>query len=210
MTLLSYTGHKQVLLVRSHRYFSFQFCTEVPEGLKENDELEWNFPLTEVTTDYLNSSSSIRDHRARIVTVRFKLGCLGLDRRSRDKFLRLVEDRYDEETDEVRITSDRLPYRRQNREYCEYLIRVLYHEATKKEEWEESGYLESDASEYRITEQEMAGTGSTEEGKAYLKSMTKVLNEGDSPENVQEYKDSVATMLSLKDELPVIPDDVKN
>ena len=48
-----------------------------------------------------------------------------LDAHARDKFLRLVgEERYDYTTDLVTITSDRLPYRKQNRDYCEYLIKV--------------------------------------------------------------------------------------
>ena len=50
-----------------------------------------------------------------------------LDAHARDKFLRLVgEERYDYTTDLVTITSDRLPYRKQNRDYCEYLIKVRY------------------------------------------------------------------------------------
>jgi hypothetical protein len=45
------------------------------------------------TSDYLNSSSSLRDRRARIVVVQFRLGSLQLDQHARDKFIRLLGDR---------------------------------------------------------------------------------------------------------------------
>ena len=79
----------------------------------ENQELlEAHFPLKEITSDYLNSSSSLRDFRARVVTIQFKLSSLFLDPISQDKFLRLIgEERYDIETDTVSITVDRCPYR---------------------------------------------------------------------------------------------------
>ena len=70
--------------------------------LEDVDVLEENYPLTELTSDYLNSSSSIRDFRSRVATIQFKLSTLFLDHTSRDKFLRLIgAERYDEETDLV-------------------------------------------------------------------------------------------------------------
>ena len=73
------------------------------------------------------SSSSIRDNRSRIVSLQFRLSGLRLSARARDKFLRLVgeSERYDYTTDIVTISSDRLPHRKQNRQYCEYLIKVI-------------------------------------------------------------------------------------
>merc|ERR1712029_375686 len=82
-------------------------------------------------------SSSIRDNRSRIVTLQFRLAELRLDGHARDKFLRLAgEQRYDFTTDLVTISSDRLPHRKQNRQYCEYLIKALYFESNKVEDWE--------------------------------------------------------------------------
>ena len=46
-----------------------------------------------MTSDYLNSDSSIRDRRSRIVVYKFKLSSLSLDEHARDKFIRLLRDR---------------------------------------------------------------------------------------------------------------------
>ena len=81
-------------------------------GLENEKDLDTHFPLEEITSDYLNASSSIRDARSRIVTLKFKLSSLKLDYKAQDKFLRLVgTERYSPDTDIVTITSDRCPYR---------------------------------------------------------------------------------------------------
>ena len=81
-------------------------------GLEKDKDLDIHFPLEEITSDYLNASSSIRDARSRIVTLKFKLSSLKLDYKAQDKFLRLIgKDRYSPDTDTVTITSDRCPYR---------------------------------------------------------------------------------------------------
>jgi hypothetical protein len=46
-----------------------------------------------ITSDYLNSSSSLRDRRARIVVLQFRLASLDLDQHARDKFIRLLGER---------------------------------------------------------------------------------------------------------------------
>ncbi len=46
-----------------------------------------------ITSDYLNSSSSLRDRRARIVVLQFRLASLDLDQHARDKFIRLLRER---------------------------------------------------------------------------------------------------------------------
>ena len=80
--------------------------------LDTEQKIESHFPISEATTDYLNASSNIRDNRARIVTVTFRVASLFLDAASRDKFLRLVgETRYNVVDDNVTLSSDRLPYR---------------------------------------------------------------------------------------------------
>ena len=59
-----------------------EFCTPWPEGLETDEDCHKHFPLEIVTADYCFSSPSIRDSRARTVTVKvclpFKsLRCLG-------------------------------------------------------------------------------------------------------------------------------------
>merc|ERR1712210_218965 len=46
-----------------------KFCTPWPKGLETDEDVEKHFPLTVVTSDHLHSSSSVRDRRARIVTL---------------------------------------------------------------------------------------------------------------------------------------------
>ncbi|CAB0005652.1 unnamed protein product [Nesidiocoris tenuis] len=67
-----------------------------------------------------------------------KLGCncaaaihsdLKLDQHAKDKFLRLVGERYDEKTDTVTIVTDKCPRRKQNYDYAIYLLTALYHES---------------------------------------------------------------------------------
>jgi len=178
-----------------------QFCTQFPQELLDDNELELNLPLTEITSDYLNASSSIRDNRSRIVTLQFRLAELRLDGHARDKFLRLAgEQRYDFTTDLVTLTSDRLPHRKQNREYCEYLIKALYFESNKVEDWE-SEREEIDDQQFRIAESAEAELKPDE--LAYLKSLQTLLNQGEDPRTIESYKSSVQKMLGLTNEIPV-------
>ena len=99
--------------------FLYKDCTSIYKfvfhfslGLDSDNDLDTYFPLEEITSDYLNASSSIRDARSRIVTLKFKLSSLKLDYKAQDKFLRLIgTERYSPDTDIVTITSDRCPYR---------------------------------------------------------------------------------------------------
>lgn len=106
-----------------------QFCTPWPEGLETDEKCEKAFPVEIITSDYCYSSPTIREPLARIVTFRLKLSTLTLDTHAKDKLLRLVGKRYDPETDLLTITSDRCPTRKQNLEYCEYLLTALFHES---------------------------------------------------------------------------------
>jgi len=179
-----------------------QFCTEFPPELLDNDEMELNLPLTEITSDYLNASSSIRDNRSRIVTLQFRLAELRLDAHARDKFLRLVgEERYDYTTDLVTLTSDRLPQKKQNREYCEYLIKALYFESNKVEEWE-SEREEVDDHLFKIPEGEAAAELRPEEMET-LKALQALFNQGEDPRTVEGYKAAVQKMLGLTNDIPV-------
>ncbi len=44
-----------------------KFCTDWPEG-----DVEKEFPATGTTSAYLNASSSIRDHRARVFSIKVR------------------------------------------------------------------------------------------------------------------------------------------
>ena len=80
-------------VVSTHCAAISKFCTEWPKGLETEEDIEKHFPITVTSSDYLNSSSSIRDRRARIVQVKLKVDSLDLDKHARDKFIRLVGDR---------------------------------------------------------------------------------------------------------------------
>ena len=47
-----------------------EFCTPWPGGLKDPKEIDKHYPIEVMTSDYCHSSPSIRDPRARIVTLR--------------------------------------------------------------------------------------------------------------------------------------------
>lgn len=113
-----------------------QFCTEWPKLLNSEDAIEKHYPVEVITSDYCHASPTIRNPLARIVTLRIKLSTLNLDKHSKDKFLRLVGDRYNKETDLVTITADRCPVRTQNQDYVNYLLTACFHEAWNLEEWE--------------------------------------------------------------------------
>lgn len=201
--------------IKKHCEAIKKFCTKWPEGnenfcfdskhvqsdqtflseLNDVDTLNGHFPLVESTSDYLNSSSNIRDYRSRVVSLEFQLSSLFLDAASREKFLKLVgPDRYNEETDCVTITADRCPYRKQNREYCEYLVKALYYESRNREDWEADASV-LDNLQYSI--QEGQGENELEEKLAI------VLNRGENPVHLEEYKNAALKEFKLKNELPM-------
>jgi len=170
-----------------------KFCTAWPKELDDVDVLEAHYPVTELSSDYLNASSSIRDFRARVTTIQFKLSTLFLDYTSRDKFLRLIgPEKYDEETDLVTITADRCPYRKQNSDYCDYLLKALYYESRNREPWE-SEQLDFDQIEYEIKNEE----------DDVEKKLAVLLNEGENSKTLDDYKTSMLQKLNLKNEIPL-------
>lgn len=106
-----------------------QFCTPWPRGLETDEKCEEHFPLEIATSNYCHSSPTIRDPSARIVTIKVNLTKLPLDKHARDKFLRLVGDRYNEKTNIVTIVTDRCPLQNQNYDYAMYLLTALFHES---------------------------------------------------------------------------------
>ncbi|KAL5010442.1 hypothetical protein ScPMuIL_012747 [Solemya velum] len=122
--------------IKKHCQAIKKFCTAWPRGLETDESCEKYFPLEVVESDYCVSGPSIRDPRARQVTVKVKLSKLDLDYHARDKMLRLVGNKYNHETDELTLTTDRCPLKKQNHDYAMYLLTALYHESWAREPWE--------------------------------------------------------------------------
>merc|ERR1712107_219922 len=136
-----------------------------------------HFPLTVVTSDHLHSSSSLRDRRARIVTLTFNLDKLDMDEHARDKFTRLVGDRIVEETGVVTLTADRCPYRGQNMDYAHYLLAALFHESWRVEEWEKKEHADMEVFEVDEGEERNA--------------LKELLNKGENEERLSRYREEV-------------------
>ncbi|OQV12607.1 28S ribosomal protein S35, mitochondrial [Hypsibius exemplaris] len=113
-----------------------KFCTPWPKELATDADCHRHFPVQIITSDYCHSGQSIRDSKARVVSFKVPLSDLNLDEHARDKFLRLIGNRYDPKTGVVTLISDRCPTRKQNYDYVCYLITALYFESQKVEPWE--------------------------------------------------------------------------
>ncbi|KAL0279709.1 UNVERIFIED_CONTAM: hypothetical protein PYX00_001208 [Menopon gallinae] len=124
--------------VQKHCEALKKFCTKWPEELQTEEDMDKHFPVNVIASDYCNSLPTIRDPLARIVTVKVKLSDLKLDKRCKDKFLRLVGERYDPKTDIVTITTDSCPLKKQNYDYAMYILTALCFESRKVESWEGS------------------------------------------------------------------------
>uniref|UniRef100_A0AAG5DAD8 Small ribosomal subunit protein mS35 mitochondrial conserved domain-containing protein n=1 Tax=Anopheles atroparvus TaxID=41427 RepID=A0AAG5DAD8_ANOAO len=187
-----------------------QFCTPWPKGLETEEKMRAHFPLTLVTSDYCHALPTIRNPLSRIVTVQLGLAALQLDRHAKDKFLRLVGERYDPETDVLTIVTDRCPLKRQNYDYAIYLLTALYHESNTVEPWEESK-SEADM-EYYDFERNCSkrnaeatinwGRKEGDEGwmpvtAEYGSCVTRLFNEGENEYNLAKYKEQTVALLGL-------------
>ena len=144
-----------------------------------------------------------------LLKIQFKLSSLPLDTHSKDKFLRLVDNRYDPDTDIVTITVDRCPTRKQNFEYAQYLLTAVFHESFIVEPWE-SLKVEADMEYYdwqnnkskETTEAILQwGKSSNEPIKStdsFAKSVESIFNEGENEPNLQQYKEEALKLLELK------------
>ena len=175
--------HLSPPVVGQHCAALAKFCTAWPQGLDTEEEVEEHFPISLTYSDYLNSSSSVRDRRSRIVQIRINIKSLPLDEHARDKLIRLVGRRYDEETGEIKLVSDRCPYRGQNEDYCKYLLTALLHESWRVEDWE--------AKEVADMEQFL------QEDTGEREALQSLLNQGESEVTVARYREEVRRMLGL-------------
>ncbi|XP_022833367.1 28S ribosomal protein S35, mitochondrial [Spodoptera litura] len=198
-----------------------QFCTEWPSLLNSEEAIEKLYPVEVITSDYCHASPSIRNPLARIVTLRFKLSTLSLDKHARDKFIRLVGERYDKETDLVTITADRCPARTQNLDYVNYLLTACYHEAWNVEEWEKDKTeddmeyyewnnnaskkslvnwfmrIKNDFKELSEEEYRSFDVSVIPNAEGYKEAVSSLMNDGESDETVRKYGVSVRKLLGL-------------
>jgi len=170
-------------VVTKHCAALSKFCTPWPKALATDEDVDKHFPLTVITSDHLNSNSSIRDRRSRIVTIRFHLDSLQLDSHARDKFIRLVGERYDEESGIVTLTADRCPYRGQNKDYTEYLLTALFHESWRVEDWE--------TKEHPDQEQFFAHE------KGERQALEDLLNQGEDDISLLRYREEARKLMGL-------------
>ncbi|KAM6291233.1 small ribosomal subunit protein mS35 isoform 2-T2 [Porphyrio hochstetteri] len=205
--------------IKKHCAALKDFCTEWPSALDSDEKCEQHFPIETETVDYVSAGTSIRNPKARVVTLRVKLSNLNLDDHAKKKLIKLVGDRYCKDTDMLTITTDRCPLRRQNYDYGIHLLTVLYHESWKTEMWE-SEKTEEDMEEYiwenscsqknaldtllRIKASESVGDVTkeelleSEEVKNYRNSVIALKNEGETEKNMSQYKESVKKLLNIQ------------
>lgn len=198
-----------------------QFCTEWPKLLNSEEAIEKHYPVEVITSDYCHASPTIRNPLARIVTMRVKLSDLKLDSRAKDKFLRLVGDKYDQKTDLVTFTADRCPVRKQNLDYVNYLLTACYHESWTIEDWEKEKTLEdmeyydfdahpskknlvnwffkSNNKENNLSDDEIRNfdTSSIPNGLEYKNAVSELFNEGESATTLKNYNVAVRKLLGL-------------
>ncbi|XP_062426850.1 small ribosomal subunit protein mS35 isoform X2 [Rhea pennata] len=117
--------------IKKHCAALKDFCTEWPGALDSDEKCEQHFPIEIETVDYVSAGTSIRNPKARVVTLRVKLSNLNLDDHAKKKLIKLVGERHCKDTDMLTITMDRCPLRRQNYDYGIHLLTVLYHESWK-------------------------------------------------------------------------------
>jgi small subunit ribosomal protein S35 len=119
--------------IKSHCRALKQFCTPWPKELTTDEECVEHFPFEYVFTDYVHAAPTIRDVRARVVKLQFRLSSLPLDYHAKVKMKRLLNsksgERYDEKTDMVTIVADRCPLKVQNYDYINYLVTAVFFES---------------------------------------------------------------------------------
>lgn len=185
-----------------------KFCNPWPKNLETEEKQEKHFPVRVITSDYVHGLPTIRNPLSRIVTMKLKLASLNLDQHARDKFLRLVGERYNAESDELTIVTDRCPIKKQNYDFAIYLLTALYHESNLVEDWENSK-VEADMEVYRWNENQSkvsateilnwksTASETVEPPTEYAQSVEQLLNEGENDYNLNKYKEQVVKMLQI-------------
>ncbi|XP_059475574.1 small ribosomal subunit protein mS35 [Neocloeon triangulifer] len=196
--------HLTPLAVQRHCQAIKKFCTPWPKVLENDDACEKHFPIETTTSDYLHSSPSIRDPLGRIVTLQVKLSSIPVEGRARDKFLRLINERYDPKTDLVTIVTDRCPTKKQNFDYANFLLTVVYHESLKEESWEsekctlDNELFDWQTSASRVSIEQLSSRNKNlepEHVQLYSEALTKLMDKGEDQETLADYKERTLRML---------------
>lgn len=130
-----------------------------------------------------------------------------MNKHAKDKFLRLVGDKYNAETDILTIVTDRCPLRKQNHDYAQYLLTATFHESWITEPWEATK-TEADMEEYiwSRNKSKQSTDAILNYGKSsvdvlpppeYIQSVEQLINEGENEQNIAKYKESVLKMFNL-------------
>ncbi|GAB1598625.1 28S ribosomal protein S35, mitochondrial-like [Argonauta hians] len=204
-----------------------KFCTPWPEALTTDSLCEQHFPIEVMLSDYCFAGPSVRDPRARVVTMKLNISRLNLDYHAKDKMRRLLKDRYNKDTGEITLKTDRCPLKQQNYDYLVYVLTALYHESQRVEPWEsekteadwECFFWDKQVSRknivellQRIREKDLQGSESQQLAKdssednivalpqvqAYKKAVTSIIDDGETPHNMNAYKESVKKLLNIK------------
>ncbi|XP_055607896.1 28S ribosomal protein S35, mitochondrial [Uranotaenia lowii] len=186
-----------------------QFCTPWPKGLETEEKMKQHFPIDFISSDYCHALPTIRNPLSRIVTIQLKVDTLKLDKHAKDKFLRLVGERYNADTGILTLVTDRCPLKKQNYDYAIYLLTALYHESNVVEPWEETK-TEADMEYYdfqrncaKINSEAILNFGRAEsepklEAPAeYARSVEQLFNDGENEYNLKKYKEQTLGLLSL-------------
>ncbi|KAL1130954.1 hypothetical protein AAG570_012195, partial [Ranatra chinensis] len=172
--------------VKKHCVALKKFCTPWPDDLKTDTSCREHFPIEITTSNFCHSSPSIRNPLSRIVTIKVPLSVLNLDKHAKDKFLRLVGERYDERTGIVTITTDKCPLKEQNYDYAFYLLAAVFHESWITEPWEK------EKSEVDMEYYDWDRSRSKSNVEKYIKSCTNSFDV--THPTVKEYKEAVVTL----------------
>lgn len=105
------------------------YCTKYPDDVKDR-------PIRITYCNYVFDGPSLRHPQSRIVKLQVYLRDLVLNKRAKQKMIKLAGPRYNKENEELTLLIDSCPTRKQNKEYAYYLLTTLYREAWKNEAWE--------------------------------------------------------------------------
>ncbi|UMM38183.1 hypothetical protein L5515_009704 [Caenorhabditis briggsae] len=130
--------HLTPVAVQQHCEAIKKFCTPYPPELLSDASITPSLlPISVQYSTYIHQGTNIRDIRSRVITMIVDVDYLKLSENAAEKLVRLAGNRYNQETGQLTIITDRCHTRKQNLDYAHYLLTVLYHEANKQEAWAE-------------------------------------------------------------------------
>ncbi|XP_055373879.1 28S ribosomal protein S35, mitochondrial [Condylostylus longicornis] len=202
--------HLTPLAIKKHCEAIKPYCTQWPKEIPNEKEWKDLYPIEVITSDYCHGLPTIRNPLSRIVTLKIKMSSLKFDARSKDKFLRLLGEHYNPDTDIITITSDRCPAKIQNFNFCLYILTACYFESHVSEPWENLKQ-EKDMISYEFSRNKSKETiekiielikknNPTVIPKITLdlaKSIENFINDVECEENIVEYKNEVKKLLGV-------------